>query len=127
MPKAPEKEIQVRFSPEFDTGYGKLLAEVEGERRRGIRNSSNSQLLRAIDRAIEQLSIEPAFGIHIPKNRIPKKYLKEYGINNLWKLNLPGAWRLLYTLDTGKLEIVAILLEYMDHGKYSGLFGYKKK
>ena len=39
---------------------------------------------------------ENAFcGIQIPKRLIPKLYFEKYGIDNLWKYNLPNAWRLL--------------------------------
>lgn len=123
----PKKEVVVKYSPEFDAEYNKLLKEAESEKEQNIKNSFNTQLLKAIDRIIEQLAIDPTYGTHIPKNRIPKKYIDEYGINNLWKANLPSAWRLLYTLDAGKPEILTILLEYLDHNQYNKLFGYKKR
>lgn len=127
MAEKPKKRIAVKFSSEFDSEYSKLLEEVGREKKRSIKNSFNNQLMKAIDRIIEQLSVEPTHGVHVPKNRIPEKYIREYGINNLWKANLPGAWRLLYTLNTDKLEILTILLEYMDHNRYNKLFGYRKR
>jgi hypothetical protein len=70
--------------------------------------------------------LENAFcGIQIPKDLIPLKYIQKYGINNLWKYNLPDAWRLLYTITTPtKVEIVSVILEWMDHKDYERLFGY---
>ena len=41
------------------------------------------QLAKAINRAIELLKNQPDYGIHIPKNRIPKTFIEKYGINNL--------------------------------------------
>ena len=122
-----KKEIIVSFGPEFEEEYNSLLSESEKEKMKGISNSFNMQLLKAIDRAIELLKIQPDYGIHIPKNLIPKKFIEKYGINNLWKVNIPHGWRLLYTLSTGKLEIITILLEFMDHDEYNKLFGYKKR
>lgn len=84
------------------------------------------QLLRAIDRAISLLKQDPQFGDPISKRLIPKKYL-EMGINNLWRIELPSFWRMLYTIRGDKLEVVAFILEWMDHRKYDKLFGYKRK
>lgn len=123
----PKKGVKVSFSPEFDREYSELLEEVNSERKGGIENSFNNQLLKAIDRTVDLLKIQPDYGIHLPKNRIPNEFIEKYAINNLWKVNLPSAWRLCYTLNTGELEILTILLEFMDHGRYNKLFGYRKK
>ncbi|MFH1545024.1 MAG: hypothetical protein ABIE23_02980 [archaeon] len=121
------KEIKVSFSPEFDEEYRKLLKEVVEDRERGIENSFNIQLLKAIDRTISLLKIQSDYGIHIPKNRIPREFTEKYGINNLWKVDLPSSWRLCYTLKTSRIEILTILLEFINHKRYNKLFGYKKK
>ncbi|MBU1939144.1 MAG: hypothetical protein ABH854_00265 [Candidatus Diapherotrites archaeon] len=122
-----KKEIKVSHSSEFDKEYSELVEVVSAEKKKGVENSFNNQLLKAIGRKIDLLKIQPDCGIHVPKNRIPKGFIIKYEINNLWKVNLPGDWRLCYTLNTGRLEILAILLEYMDHDRYNKLFGYKKK
>ncbi|MEA1904772.1 MAG: hypothetical protein U9M97_02690 [Candidatus Hadarchaeota archaeon] len=33
-------------------------------------------------------------GIQIPKKLIPREYSRKYGIDNLWKYDLPGGWSL---------------------------------
>jgi hypothetical protein len=83
--------------------------------------------LNAINRNIDLLKLNPDYGVHIPKNLIPKKYILEYGINNLRKIDLPNFWRLCYTLKTDSFEIISILLEFVDHKKYNKIFKYKNK
>lgn len=83
----------------------------------------DQQLRKAIDRIIDILKQNYQFGDPVPKSLIPKSYLNK-GINNLWRVELPGFWRLLYTIRGDKLEIVTFILEWMDHKRYNKLFGY---
>jgi len=66
---------------------------------------------------------ENAFcGIQIPKKLIPKKYRQH---DNLWKYNLPDAWRLIYTIKSpSKVEVVSVILDWMDHKDYERLFKF---
>ena len=66
---------------------------------------------------------ENAFcGIQIPKRLIPKKYRH---LDNLWKYNLPDAWRLIYTIKSpDKVEVISVLLDWMDHKNYERLFKF---
>ncbi|MFH1752038.1 MAG: hypothetical protein ABH821_03830 [archaeon] len=122
-----EKKIRVLFSPDFDSDYMELLEEIEVETRKGIRNSFNMQLAKAINRAIELLKINPEYGVHVPKNRIPRTFIEKYEINNLWKVNLPDRWRLCYTLRTNRIEVLVVLLGFMSHKDYDKLFGYRRR
>lgn len=121
------KDIKVKFSKEFNKSYNLLLDEVKKEKNKGVKNSFNFQLLKAIDRTIDLLKVDPDYGKNIPKNLIPKKYILDYGINNLRKVNLPNFWRLCYTIHTDSYEIISILLEFMNHNDYNKKFKYKKK
>jgi hypothetical protein len=67
------------------------------------------------------------YGIHIPKDRIPKEYTRNYDVNNLWKVNLSGAWRMIYTIRGSEVEIISLILDIMNHDDYNKKFGYKKK
>lgn len=42
----------------------------------------------------------------LPKKRIPAEYKTKYGIKNLFKVELPNLWRMLYTLTAGSPSIV---------------------
>jgi len=62
----------------------------------------------------------------------PKEYLLEYSVTNLWKINLPNYWRMIYTIrqplrEKSEIEILTIFLDVLDivdHKKYDKLFGY---
>lgn len=83
------------------------------------------QLYKFISRALDELKKNPECGIHIPKRLIPKVYIKKYRINNLWKYNLPGAWRLIYSIAGSEAEVVSIVLEWMSHREYERRFHYQ--
>lgn len=63
-------------------------------------------------------------GIQIPKKLIPEEYVKKYEIKNLWKYNLPNAWRLLYSIEGNEIKIISIILEWMNHKEYERKFKY---
>ena len=47
--------------------------------------SEEKELYNSLIQAFENLKRNAHYGIQIPKKRIPKEYLKKYGIDNLWK------------------------------------------
>jgi len=77
-----------------------------------------------VTRAIDDLKQNPLSGVRVPNNLIPKEYIKKYGLGNLWKYNLPNAWRLTYTILVDSIKIVSVILEWMDHKEYEKRFGY---
>jgi hypothetical protein len=60
----------------------------------------------------------------IPKKLFPKSYIKKYGIDNLWKYDLPTGWRLLYSVKAEEIVVLAIILEWLPHKKYERRFNY---
>ncbi len=86
--------------------------------------SDNPTLYRFLERATDDLKSNPFCGIQIPKRQIPRTYLQKYGIDNLWKYNLPDAWRLVYSVAGNEVEIIAILLEWFPHKDYEKRFDY---
>ncbi|UCE74371.1 MAG: hypothetical protein JSV56_01345 [Methanomassiliicoccales archaeon] len=82
------------------------------------------KLYAQLNRAFDDISENAFCGIQIPKKLIPKIYLKKYRIDNLWKYNLPGAWRLLYSVARDEIIIIAIILEWLPHKEYEKRFGY---
>ena len=91
-----------------------------------LRNSKTEgqALHKFLSQAFENLKEDAFTGIQIPKKLIPKEYLQKYGIDNLWKYNLPNAWRLLYSVARDEIIVVAIILEWMPHKDYEKRFGY---
>lgn len=85
---------------------------------------SDPVLFKFLDRATDDIKADPKCGIAIPKHLIPKVYIQKYEINNLWKYNLPNAWRLVYSITGNNVEIIAILLEWFPHKEYVRRFKY---
>jgi Txe/YoeB family toxin of Txe-Axe toxin-antitoxin module len=84
----------------------------------------DKQLYKFIERATNDLKKNPMCGTKIPKNLWPKNYVKEYQITNLWKYDLPNAWRLIYTILEDKVMILNVILEWFSHKEYERKFGY---
>lgn len=82
------------------------------------------QLLKWLERAFKDIEENGFCGIQIPKRLIPKQYIEKYSIHNLWKYNLPNAWRLLYSIENQELIVVSIVIEWMTHKEYDRVFGY---
>ena len=87
------------------------------------------QILKAINYKIELIKNNFQYGEPISKKLIPKEYKEKQGINNLFRVELPNYWRMLYTTKSGisQIEIVAFVLDIFDHKDYNKKFGYKKR
>ncbi len=84
----------------------------------------NSDLKKFIERALCDIQANPFCGIQIPKKLIPPEYINKFDIHNVWKYNLPNAWRLIYSIKGGEAIIITIVLEWMDHKTYEKRFKY---
>ena len=91
-----------------------------------LKNSKfEEQLLyKWISRAIDDLENNAFCGVQVHKKLIPKIYFDKYGIDNLWKYDLPSGWRLIYSVAKEKIFVVSLILEWMDHKTYEKRFGY---
>ena len=87
---------------------------------------SDPQLFKHITRAMEDLQKNRRAGRPSPKWFIPPKYRKA-GVTNIWRYNLPGAWRLIYTLEGDHIRIIIIVLDWMTHKEYERFIGLKGK
>ena len=110
-----KREVQVGFAEEKTKDAFFALKEGKGEGRK---------LYDSLDRAIDDLKGDPECGVRIPKKLWPKKYVRKYRINNLWKYDLPNGWRLTYTITKDEIKVIAIVLEWFDHKGYERRFKY---
>lgn len=109
------KDISVAFiSPKIKQEWEAL----------NIGKFEDKKLYQFIDRAIDDLKMNPTCGIKIEKRLWPKEYIQRFGITNLWKYDLPNAWRLIYTIESNEVKIVNIILEWFDHKEYEKCFKY---
>ena len=86
--------------------------------------TEDKMLYKWIDRALDDLEDDAFCGVRIPKKLIPKVYINKYGIDNLWKYDLPKAWRLIYSVANGEVCVLSIILEWMNHKSYEKRFVY---
>jgi|SRR3989344_3766051 len=85
----------------------------------------DKKLKELLDRAVQDLRKNAFSGIQIPKQLIPKKYYEKYGpLTNLWKYNMPNAWRLIYTIKRDEFVVLSIVLEWITHKEYERRFNY---
>ena len=86
--------------------------------------TEDKKLYKWINGAMDDLEDNAFCGIQIQKRLIPKIYIEKYGIDNLWKYDLPKGWRLIYSVVNGDVQILSIILEWMCHKDYERRFGY---
>lgn len=115
------KTIRIKFSPEAEEVYKHLNEESENSK-------TERMILRAVNQKFELIKSNVHYGDPISKELIPEEYKKKYGVTNLFRVELPCFWRMLYTLTNDEeVEIIAFVLDIIDHDEYNKKFGYKKQ
>ncbi len=116
------KKVKVIFSPEAEEAYNYLNEKASFSKNEKI-------ILNAVNKKIALIKVNIHYGDPIAKKLIPKEYKIKYGVANLFRVELPKFWRMLYTLTNGnsEIEIIAFILDVIDHKEYGKKFGYKKK
>jgi len=117
-----DKPVIIRFDEEAYKEY-KLLQEAVVQGKTAKKKPTYEQLLSSVNNALKNIKANPFYG-----DLIPRKYLSKvadrYGTSKIFRVELIGYWRLLYTLIGDEISIIALILEYMDHDKYDKIFGY---
>jgi len=116
------KNVRVIFSPEAEEVYNYLNEKSSGSK-------TEKMILNAVHKKVELIKMNIHYGNPVAKNLIPEEYKIKYGITNLFRVELPNFWRMLYTLTDGEteIEIIAFVLDVIDHNEYDKKFGYKGK
>ena len=122
-----KKEISIKLVGDAEKAFNELNRVVGEQRNKGVTTSKDITLLNAINRLFELIINNPFYGENAKKDLIPKEYKQKYDAANLFIVDLPDYWRMIYTLESDEIEIIAFILEYMDHDRYNKLFGYRKK
>jgi Txe/YoeB family toxin of Txe-Axe toxin-antitoxin module len=96
------------------------------ELRDAFRNlkDTDERLFKEILNALETIKHNAFFGRNVKKKLIPRKLIEKYNIDNLWVYNLRKDWRLLYTITNNTIEVLAIILSWMNHKDYEKLFKF---
>ena len=86
---------------------------------------SDRELYDQVERALAEINKNVFCCRNVRKKLIPKTLIRKYHINNLWIYNLPRGWRLLYSvINPSKVEVLALVLDWMDHKDYERLFKF---
>ena len=114
------KIVSLKLSPEAEEVYKHLNEEAPTSK-------TERMILKAVNQKVELIKSNPHFGNPISKDKIPTEYKQKYGITNLFRVELPSAWRMLYTLTDAEseIEIIAFVLDIIDHKLYDKKFGYR--
>ncbi len=102
----------------FDEKIKKAFEELQQSK------GDEKRLYAWLIRAFTDIEANAFCGIQVPKRLIPKEYIRKYNIHNLWKYNLPNAWRLLYSIENQEIVVVSIVLEWLPHSEYEKRFKY---
>lgn len=112
-----KKEIKIFLKGQAKEIYLELKTKKDKE---------SKIILKSLNRLKEILKQNPQYGQPIAKKLIPQKLLR-LGITNLYRIELPNFWRLIYTIEGNKIEILLFILNIINHKKYNKLFKYKNK
>ena len=112
------KTVRIILSPEAEEVYKYLNEEAPNSK-------TERMILNALNKKMELIKANIHFGAPIAKKIIPKEYQEKYHVTNLFRVELPLFWRMLYTLtDNDAVEIIAFILDILDHPKYNKKFSY---
>jgi Txe/YoeB family toxin of Txe-Axe toxin-antitoxin module len=85
---------------------------------------TDPRLFKEIEKALEDISRNAFCGRNVKKYLIPTSIKHKWNVDNLWIYNLRKDWRLLYVITPGEIEIIAVVLDWMNHKDYERLFGF---
>jgi Txe/YoeB family toxin of Txe-Axe toxin-antitoxin module len=105
-------ECKVVFS---DTSLKKSFEEL---------SITDPRLAKEIEKALNEICKNHSVGRNVQKRLIPRDLVRKYNIDNLWIYNLRKDWRLIYSIGGDKIEILAIVLDWMNHKEYERLFKF---
>lgn len=115
------KIVRVKLSAEAEEVYKHLNEEAPSSK-------TERMILKAVNQKVDLIKSNPHFGNPVAKDKIPIEYKQKYDVTNLFRVELPAAWRMLYTLTDGEseVEIIAFVLDVIDHELYDKKFGYRR-
>lgn len=121
------KPVRVILLGDADESFKKLNEIVGKQIEFGKESSEEIQLLRSIKQKIEFIKRNPFYGDPIAKNLMPEEYKIKYKAINLFRAELSQFWRMIYTLKGNEIEIIAFVIDIIDHPTYDKKFGYRKQ
>ena len=114
--------VKIRFSHEAKEIYDFLKEQAQ-------KSKKERMILDSLREKLSIIQKNPHYGNPVKKKLIPAYYKIKYSANNLFRVELPQFWRMLYTLTNSEteIEIIAFVLDVCNHKEYDRKFGYKGK
>ena len=122
-----KKKISIKLIGDAETAFKELNKIVGEQKSNGITSSKEITLFGSIERIFEVIVANPFYGENAKKNLIPKEYRQKYDASNLFIVDLPDYWRMIYTLESDEIEIIAFVLDIIDHDEYNKKFKFRKR
>ena len=122
-----KKKITIKLIGDAEKAFNDLNKIVGEQRSQGITSSKDITLLNAINRLFDVIVNNPFYGENVKKDLIPKEYRQKYDADNLFIADLPDYWRMIYTLESDEIEIIAFVLDIIDHDQYNKKFKFRKR
>ena len=117
------RPVRILLKGQAKAKFEELNLVATAQQAEGITNSDEIQLLKSIMQKADSIKENRIYGDNIPKKSIPKSF----DVSNLFRVELVGYWRMLYSLETNENEIIAFITHILKHKDYDKLFGYRKK
>ena len=122
-----KKKITVKLVGDAEEAFNDLNKLVGEQRSQGVTSSKDITLLNAINRLFDVIINNPFYGENAKKDLIPIAYRRKYDADNLFIADLPDYWRMIYTLESDEIEIIAFVLDIIDHDEYNKKFKFRKR
>ena len=122
-----KKKITIKLVGDAEKAFNGLNRIVGEQRSSGITSSRDITLLNAINRLFDIIVNNPFYGENAKKDLIPKEYRQKYDADNLFIADLPDYWRMIYTLESDEIEIIAFVLDIINHEEYNKKFRFRKR
>lgn len=113
-----EKIVKILYSDEAKAVYDYIS-------KMSLSSKEERIMFKAITAKLSLIGASPKYGQAIARRLIPRDYIRKYNIDNLYRVELPFFWRMLYTLRDNKIEVIAFVLDIIDHKQYNNKFRYK--
>lgn len=86
--------------------------------------SGNDPIKIKVDQVTDEMKKYRNLGDYIKTKPWPDKYVRMHEATNLYKWDIGGNYRLIYTIRGRKEDKVYQLLDLLMHKEYDRLFGY---
>ena len=113
-----KKPIRVVLAPEMLLFYDSLSEKA-------LTNNTARILFHGISHKVEILRQNSNYGDTLAKKLIPLEYKIKHNATNLFRVELPLFWRMIYTLTNDETSIIVFIVDILDHNSYNKKFGYR--